>query len=165
MSCQITFQEMGKRTKKDSDHNSMYIELSVNLPKTKTDRNEIFNFKNRECQQTFFEHTSKSTSLSKCFQNNENVQKQGRKWFKNLNGIFQQSFKKIRITSVQKETVISKLFDKRLELIQKSKMSGEAEKETILEKLEEVEKVISEEVAKDIRDKVVENFQSLADGD
>ena len=44
-------------------------------------------------------------------------------------------------------------------------MSAEAEKYTILEELIEVEKDLSKEVSKDLRDKDVEKFRTLADGD
>ena len=159
------FQKNGKAGKRDSDHNSMYMELSLNIPKMRMDRTEIYNFKNRECQEIFFDLTNNSTKLTRCFETNENIQKQGRKWFKNLNGLFQQSFKKVRITSNQKQTVVSKLFETRMRLIQELKVSKDEEHEDLIVELEEVEEYISNEVAKDIRDKIVDNFKVLADSE
>ena len=149
----------GKSHKKDSDHNTTYIELSVNIPKIRAERKEIFNFKNKECQEKFLDITNNTLKLSNCFYNDEPVREQGKRWFKNLNGLFQQTFKKVRITSVQKETSVSKLFNRRLSLKQQLKVANENEHEELQIELEEVEEDISKEVSKENRDKIVENFK------
>ena len=86
------------------------------------ERKEIFNFKNRDCQEVFFNLTEHSTSLRDCFQNSSSIEKQGKKWFKTFKGMFSTSFKKIRITKKQKETPLSLLFKKRLILKDKIKV-------------------------------------------
>ena len=149
----------GKACKKDSDHNTMYVDLSVSVPKVRVDRTEVYNFKNKECQQKFLEVTNNTTKLSDCFDNDENIHNQGRKWFKSLNGLFQQSFKKIRVTSVQKETTVSKLFDKRRELIQKLKTANEEEQEELSAELDVTEENIAKEVSKDARDEIVDTIR------
>ena len=98
----------GARHTKHCDHNTTYIELSVKIPKIVSPRTELFNFKNKVCQETFFEVTNISTKLSECFTSNDCIQEQGKKWFKNINNLFQQSFRKIRVTSKSKETTVSK---------------------------------------------------------
>ena len=52
-----------------------------------------------------------------------------------------------------------------MRLIQELKVSKDEEHEDLIAELEEVEEDISNEVAKDIRDKIVENFKVLADTD
>ena len=60
---------------------------------------------------------------------------------------------------------MSKLFETRMRLIQELKVSKDEEHEDLIVELEEVEEYISNEVAKDIRDKIVDNFKVLADTD
>ena len=155
----------GKSYKKDSDHNTTYLELSVNIPKIRAERREIFNFKNIECQDKFFDITNNTLKLTNCFNTDEPVREQGKRWFKNLNSLFQQTFKKVRITSVQKDTRVSKLFKRRLSLIQELKVANEDKHEELQNELDEIEEEISKEVSKDTRDKIIENFKTLAETD
>ena len=101
----------GNKHKKDSDHNTLVMDLSLSLPVYKTDRSEIFNFKNRECQQVFFDLTESSSVLRDCVHSEDDVKKQGKTWLKTMNNVFHKSFKKIRLTKKQKDTKISILFD------------------------------------------------------
>ena len=48
----------------ESDHNTEILELDLSFNKKKPDRRQIFNFKNEECQKTFFRVTSETTKLS-----------------------------------------------------------------------------------------------------
>ena len=80
------------RSKKiiESDHNTMILELSLQFLKRGKSRTELFNFRNTECQQVFFDVTSKTSKLSDCFQNNLPFKEQAKKWKANLNSIFYQ---------------------------------------------------------------------------
>ena len=61
---------------------------------------EVFNFKNSECRQNFFEVTSNTNRFTACFEGgNENFAKQSKKFFKTLNGTFYECFRKVRITN------------------------------------------------------------------
>ena len=111
------------------------------------------------CQKNFLEITNKTSKLSECFPRDGNVRDQGKKWLKSLNDILQQSFRKIQVTSIQKETEVSKLFDKRL------KVSNQAEEDKIIDEIDKIEESISDEVAKDMRDKIVQYFETLANND
>ena len=51
----------GKSHIKYSDHNTTYVELSVNIPRIRTERTEIFNFRNTECQENFFDFPNNSS--------------------------------------------------------------------------------------------------------
>ena len=58
----------------------MNIEYTVKKP----ERIELFNFKDYECQNKFFEMTNKSTNLTECFLTDGNFDEQATKWFKTL---------------------------------------------------------------------------------
>ena len=149
--------------KKNSDHNTMFLYLNLNIPVYKEERRQLFNFKNQECQETFFNLTENTTSLSDCFHNEDNIEQQSTKWLKKMNGLFQQSFRKIRITKKQKETKLSKLFDRKFFLKEKIKTSGE--NETVVKELTIVEEMIAKEIAEDNRNKIVEAFKTMTDTD
>ena len=80
---------------------------------------------------------------------------------KTLNGIFQQSFRKIRITSKQKETNVSNLFDRRFDLKEKQKTS--MENDALEDELKNVENEIAKGISKENRDKVITSFKAMAE--
>ena len=57
-----------KSAQSESDHNLMFAKFTIEYSRldTKTKR-EIFNFRNKQCQQTFFEVTDITKKLSSCF--------------------------------------------------------------------------------------------------
>ena len=78
------------KCKVESDHNILYglFAVKYKLIHTKVVR-EVFNFKNSECRQNFFEVTSNTNRFTACFEGgNENFAKQSKKFFKTLNGTF-----------------------------------------------------------------------------
>ena len=81
------FYRNGISHKKDSDHNTLILYLKIRLPVPVNERKEVFNFKNLDCQETFFKLTNNTTTLSECFETDENVENQSKKWFKHLNSI------------------------------------------------------------------------------
>ena len=83
------FYSNGTSHKKDSDHNTLILYLNIQLPIFRSERQEMFNFKNEECQKTFFELTNNTSVLSQCFEMSENVKNQSKKCFKQLNSFFQ----------------------------------------------------------------------------
>ena len=91
----------------------------------KTERREIFNVKNRNCQEDFFQDCEKSTELMNCFQNGKCLESQVNSWVKTLQNKFHKSFKKIRCTSKGMENDVTKLLEKRKVLIQRLKTIDE----------------------------------------
>ena len=149
--------------KKDSDHNTLILYLNIRLPVFVNERKEMFNFKNLECQETFFQFTNNTTTLSECFETADTLENQSKKWFKQLNSIFQQTFRKIRITKHQKPTKLSVLFERKCSLKQKLKQQNL--EDGIVEEIDKVEKEIAKEVAKENRDKVINAFKLLSNTD
>ena len=77
--------------------------------------------------------------------------------------MFHQSFRKIRITKNQKETEISKLFDRKFQLKEKLKVLGGDE--SVENELSEIEKEIANEISLENRNKIVEALKTLTDTD
>ena len=66
-----------------TDHNMLSLEVNLIFHnEIKHERVEVFNLKNKTCQQNFKEFTSKTDILSKCFMTNETVEIQFDKWKK-----------------------------------------------------------------------------------
>ena len=93
-----------KVRKIESDHNVLYAKFAIQYSTvaTKTKR-EIFDFKNYDSQNEFFEVTDSTTKLSSCFQSSTDFSNQANCFFKTLNRTFHQCFKKIRITNKTKK--------------------------------------------------------------
>ena len=94
------------------------MDLNVQIIKEKPVRQEIYNFKNKECQARFQTLTSETQDFTDCFQNNKlSPLEQVEKWRKVLKTYCGKAFRKIRIRKNQKMKPInpelSKLIDER----------------------------------------------------
>ena len=120
----------------ESDHNTEILELNLQFDRKKTDRRELFNFRNGECQEAFFKVTSETTKLSECFSNNLAFPDQAKKWNKELNNIFHLSFRKVRVVEGKiKENGGTKLLEERKSLKKKLANSTDENCDQIKEKL------------------------------
>ena len=152
----------GTCVKKHSDHNTEILYMNLDYYVKKPDRKEYFNFRNVSCQEKFLQITNETSKLSDCFLKDGKFPQQAEKWFKTLNGIFHQSFRKIRHNPKKKITDVSVKLEERRNLIHKLKVAKENEKEELNLKLDEIEKQVAEKVAEKNRNKVVKNFKFLA---
>ena len=144
----ITNTKKGSK-KKESDHNVLQTEFKCELMKSSTEKVEVYNLKNKECQAKFKEYTSKDQVLSGIFNNNDDPDTATQVLIKKINGCIATNFKKRRINS-KKEDQNKELFDKMRSL--KGKTDDKSKKE-----LKEVEDAIAEaneEKAKVVRDEV-----------
>ena len=107
----------GVKSNKESDHFPLVLEGNIKWKphKNKTERIEIFDFKDRDGLKTFKEMTS-GNSLKECFESNENFLQQADKWFKTLLNCVHRSFKKIRLTNKPKKGPESDLLKEMTEL-------------------------------------------------
>ena len=96
----------GRASKTESDHNILHAKFNIKIPKAQaTIKREVFNFKDKNCQDKFKEVTDKTTKLSSCFQNPEHsFDTQTESFLKQLDKVFHQCFSKIRITNKTKVT-------------------------------------------------------------
>ena len=112
--------------------------------KRKHEQLEIFNLKNKKCQQKFYSFGSKDKIFSKCFMSDEeSIQVQFRRWRRRFHKAIYASFKKIRVTESRKEK-ISKLYNLMIEkkkILRKHNLKMEDYK-----KVDTIEKETSKEV-------------------
>ena len=80
--------DKGIQYKKDSDHNPVVLWLQIQVSTKKPER--------PECQRKFLEITNVTENLTKRVESYLNLNQKSKKWFKELNSIFHQSFRKIR---------------------------------------------------------------------
>ena len=148
------------RKVKISDHNPLIMELNLKSSQRKSERLELFNFKNEECQKTFHSLTNETRRFNDCFDNDLPFKEQAKNWELALNSIFHQSFTKVRITEHKvKETEISSLLEKRKQL----KLRINKGNEDLDDELEVLERKIANECEKENRDKVTENLSSFGE--
>ena len=112
--------------KKESDHNPLILDISISWnAKVIMDRSEIFNLRNTECQDKFFEYTNNSNVLTRCLINKD-VKHGGKLWIKNLKYIILQNFKRIRVNRKR-----NKEDDEICNLIEQSRLGGDQERNLI----------------------------------
>ena len=108
----------GVRKIVESDHNILYAKFSIDFKNSpwKQRRGEVFNLKNPECQAKFTEVTNDSLKLRKCFNESQTFPDQCNRFFKSLDDILHQCFRRIKVGKPMKNTEIEEL------LHQKSKL-------------------------------------------
>ena len=114
----LTNYRAGKKNGKavDSDHYTEYLDLNIEITKEKTERLEIFNFKDKISQEVFKKNTSKTDQFTKCFEGEDLLSEKIEKWRKLLDSECSKAFKKIRIKDRKMKPIskkISNLIDKR----------------------------------------------------
>ena len=82
-----------------SDHNMMYGQFRIEYKNLvwRKPRKEIFNLKNPECQTKFTDVTNNSLKLKQCFESNLSFPDKCNKFFKSLDDIIHQCFRKVRV--------------------------------------------------------------------
>ena len=66
-----------------TDHNAMIADFDLKIDTRKPAREEMFNLRNRQCQEAFKNETENNAELIECFDNNSHVEEQSKKWLKN----------------------------------------------------------------------------------
>ena len=142
-----------KKGKVVSDHNIMVgkFKLNFNRPKTRP-RIELFDFKNKENQEDFFEETNSTYQLSSSFTVERRFLHNSNIFLKNLKSSFHTCFKKIRITHGIKSKYRQKSVQDLLKLKMDQKQlllncKDESERLVVSEKLEQTEILLSENFA------------------
>ena len=87
-----------------SDHNPLKLEVNISWSmKIVQERQEIYNLRNKECQNIFFQNTNNSDILTRSLINKD-IMKGGKLWIKNLKYMIMQSFRKIRMNKKNKQS-------------------------------------------------------------
>ena len=123
-----------------SDHNILYAQFSLSYTSLnwKTSRKEFFNLKNTECQEKFHEVTSNSKKLKSCLIKSEHFEKNSNQFFKHLEDILYQCFRKIRVGKKSNNQEINDL------LAQKSKLKIALQEKQSPDKIIELEDKINQ---------------------
>ena len=143
----------------ESDHNTQILKLTLQYQKRITERIEIFNFKNLECQEKFHCLTSQTQKLSECFKMDSNFEEQSSKWKKTLDSFCHQSFKKVRLTPNKPEvTKISGFMEERKTLKIMIKM---AENKQNVDELQQQLEKLDTKIAKFQKFSMIRNWTSF----
>ena len=106
----------------ESDHNPLIATFNLTINKTKPVREEMFNLRNKKCQEAFKNATENNSELASSFNNNLSFEKQTRNWQKTFNSLLYKCFKKVRIVGKKKkEDNKRKIFEIMKERAQKKK--------------------------------------------
>ena len=161
----FTLSNYSSKVKVDSDHNTMIAKFSLefNSQKVTHERQEYFNFKHKKSQEVFLAETENAPIFIEIFENDDDVMKQGGKWFKELNKTLHKSFKKVRITNKSKDVGTDKLFAERRNHLKNIKMGINVSESEV--KIAHIEKEIGLEVVENNRKKINDNFAKLSGPD
>ena len=133
---------------KKSDHNLLILEINLKWSSlAKTQRIEIYNYKNEDDFQNFQSNTENNDELLKCFAQFSDLTSACNKWLRVLNQTIRKSFKKIRISKWKNPSDLNLLFQKKESIKQKI---NEAEANDNLDELMNLEddyEEVTEEIA------------------
>ena len=148
----------------ETDHNLMYVDFDIAIPKRKAERLEVFNLRNKNCQDLFTKETDENTKLLECFENELPLEVQSRNWLKVFNTVLYKCFRKVRVTNnVKKKDVKEKIIFERIELKKKSKLNTISEdmKIKIEERISQIEQEIGNEISERYHKEIVETLREF----
>ena len=149
----------------ESDHNLLYAKFAIEYKNNPwiQDRHEVFNLKNPECKAKFSEVTNDSSKLRKCFNKSQTFPEQCNRFFKSLDDILHQCFRKIKVGNVVKNPEIENLLRQKSKLkISLSKNVSEEKKSQLKIKLTQNEEQLSN-VTSSRNEKIVEEHVKSLD--
>ena len=159
----------GKAT--DSDHLTEYMDVALEIITEKPKRIEIWNLKNKKCQEMFKAITSNTSEFTNCFQNEFPLEKQIENWKSTLKKHIGLAFKKVRIRNKSKSQKLPPNVHKYVDL--RNQMLKSEDKVKILNcnenEMEErtkrynIEMAISDIEAKFNYEKIIKNFKTFSD--
>ena len=137
----------------ESDHNVLLSEFNCEFKGDEdSDKIEMYNLWNKDCQIKFREYTSNTRMMSSLFDSGDDVDTNTTRLIKKIKGSIAMNFKKIRMTNRSKDKN-DKLFDKMRELKDKTDIKS-------LEELEDIRNEISEAEEENIK-KLTEELEKL----
>jgi hypothetical protein len=150
----------------ETDHNPLILDFNISFLKPIKQRMEIYNLKNVECQEMFYEHTSNSSKLSECFLNGKTLKNQVENWEVCFSAAIRQCFKRIRITENKNESKSDQLMEKRKVLRNNLKTASDDQSiSNIQNDINSVENELSILLAGENMIKIKDNLQSLSNID
>ena len=155
----------GNRKIKESDHNTLILELNIDWKTVIDDpgeRIEIFNFKDDENFRKFTYLTDKNDVFKGLFNDeNEDIEISSQKWLKNVNKVISSTFSKIRIKKGKIDTKLEQLLLKKENMKAKIAIFENDGNKKKLDELNDELEEISDDISKlcsDKNKKIVEEF-------
>ena len=142
----------------ETDHNALILDMEMNVMNTKPVREEIYNLKNKACQEEFRKETEINKDILECFANNLSFETQCRQWKQAFDNIIKKCFRKIRIKQKKTDTETESLLVERLKFKKQLKLLDveDGTKQILEQKIEQIEFDIGEDIAK-------ENFKVISE--
>ena len=134
----------------------MIAEFDLKVDRRKPDREEMFNLKNKSCQEAFKNETEDNPELLNCFKNSLPLEIQSNKWIKSFNSILHKTFRKVRIVNNKKKENV-KLKDIMTERIKKKQ---EVKKENVSEEMKIQIEIRIKQIEAEIEKEVTEEYQT-----
>ena len=117
-----------------SDHNVMISKFSVNWNNEEPEKEEVFNLKNKQCQQKFKDETTNTFKLSNIFDKDDDLEGQAKKFLKLLKRCLHKCFKKVKIRN-ENNSEYEKLYKKWKEVRNKDDTTSKEEAKELEEEL------------------------------
>ena len=138
--------------KKESDHNILLTEFDMTMSTRVNQRKvEVYNIKNKECQDKFRNYTSNTNMLSSIFDSNDDINILTQRFLKKLDGCIKRNFKRVRINN-NKPFEQDKLYTRMRELKGKDDVKSAEELEKVMEDIADIAeakyKLVVEELEK-----------------
>ena len=148
----------------ETDHNLMIADFDISVPKRKPERVELFNLRNKKCQEMFTQETEENPALFECFENKLPFEIQCKNWLKEFNSTLYKCFRKVRVVNnEQKKTEKDKLLYERVELKKEAKLTSISEemKIKIEVRISQIEEEISEQISQKYVEEILETLKKL----
>ena len=143
----------------DSDHNTQYMDLNLEMENTKPEKREILDLKNKAGQEKFKKVTSEKGKFVDCFKTNAPLEIQIENWREILRSSCYDSFPKIKIRK-RKKVKVSQEISKLIKL--KNKMIT-TNRKTQADLIESINRKISDIEAEEKRNDIVKSFQYFSE--
>ena len=142
----------GNRKMVESDHHLLSVNFNIKFTnELKSQRVEVFNFNNLDCQKLYLEETS-TDKLTECFDHSQNIERNVQRFNKTFTGIVHKCFKKVRVCG-KKPSKMCKQFQ-HLETLKNLKPKDEKTINAISSIQSEIQNHCAEENAQIIREQV-----------
>merc|ERR1739842_145697 len=161
---------MGKykgREIKETDHNTMIIEINDEVIKQKKEKQYRWNTKSKKGWLKYEKDTENNKELDSTWKNDKNIPKEWKDWKRVMYNIFDKTFGKIRPSGKQKqgidEEVRTMIQDKR-DIRKETKITeNQTEKEILIKKRQELEQQAKKKIEENEEEKLEEITRKLND--
>ena len=162
----INLAQLKKNSKfKESDHNSLILDLKINCEYPVKRREEMLNLRNERNLELFRKETEQNQDLLNCFEMKIPFEKQSKKWKYTFENILKKCFNKVRIVKKKNQSKTEKLLIKRAEYKNEEKKAhlDDEMRAKINLRIKQIEKDIGDEVAQNNFNDIVETMKEIGD--